>query len=403
MRRRDALALLAGAAVPWPLSARATSRAFLHATVDFAAQIFFVSARPPAFILGAVKDGETAIVAFGDRSSSQKEAPTGDTPFRIGSITKAFTGQTLASLAADGTVKLTDPLVKYLPEFASPLSPEQPIRLIDLATHSAGLPREVPREPGPPDNPFVHVTRDAYAAWVKANPLLFPPGTAISYSNFGFDVLAMALSAAANKPYPDLLAERVLTPLDLRGTGFNPVGEPMEGHGFEREPLPTILTGDVIVGAGGLYSSASDLLRWLQWHLDRLGGSPDRVIDHAAYLWRDGLTSVVGMDESGHMDAMGLGWVIMAPEGGRPLILQKAGGLQGVFSYVAFAPSRNIGVVAAINVFDVNAGLGHGANGQRTPRRPRAEIGPPSRAALSCRQAASVFQAALVLGVTSSV
>jgi len=86
-------------------------------------------------------------------------------------------------------------------------------------------------------------------------------------------------------------------------------------------------------------------------------GAAERLIDHAAYLWRDGLNTVFGMDESGHMDAMGLGWVIMAPEGDRPLILQKAGGLQGIFSYVAFAPARNIGVVAAINAFDVNAGL----------------------------------------------
>jgi D-alanyl-D-alanine-carboxypeptidase/D-alanyl-D-alanine-endopeptidase len=63
------------------------------------------------------------------------------------------------------------------------------------------------------------------------------------------------------------------------------------------------------------------------------------------------------MDESGRMDAMGLGWVIMAPEGDRPLILQKAGGLQGVFSYVAFAPARGTGVCAAINAFDLAAGL----------------------------------------------
>ena len=62
------------------------------------------------------------------------------------------------------------------------------------------------------------------------------------------------------------------------------------------------------------------------------------------------------MDESGHMDAMGLGWVVMRPEGDRPLILQKAGGLQGIFSYVAFAPMRNIGVMVAINAFDFNAG-----------------------------------------------
>ena len=63
------------------------------------------------------------------------------------------------------------------------------------------------------------------------------------------------------------------------------------------------------------------------------------------------------MDESGHMDAMGLAWVIMAPERDRPLILQKAGGLQGVFSYVAFAPARGIGVCAAINAFDPAAAL----------------------------------------------
>ena len=63
------------------------------------------------------------------------------------------------------------------------------------------------------------------------------------------------------------------------------------------------------------------------------------------------------MDELGHMDAMGLAWVIMAPEGDRPLILQKAGGLQGIFAYVAFAPTRNIGVMVAINTFDFNAGM----------------------------------------------
>ena len=50
----------------------------------------------------------------------------------------------------------------------------------------------------------------------------------------------------------------------------------------------------------------------------------------------------------------------MAPEGDRPLTLQKAGGLQGIFSYVAFTPSRNIGVMVAVNAFDFNAGLAIG-------------------------------------------
>ncbi len=123
--------------------------------------------------------------------------------------------------------------------------------------------------------------------------------------------------------------------------------------------MPVAPTGSVIVGSGGLYSTARDLLRWLGWHLDRFSaaGAAERLIDHAAYLWRDGLNAVFGMDESGPMEAMGLGWIVMRPEGDRPLILQKAGGLQGIFSYVAFAPMRDIGVVAAINAFDFNAGL----------------------------------------------
>ncbi len=363
MRRRDVLALLAGAALPWPRHARATQAA-LDEAVGFAGQILFLATKVPALVIGVVRNGQNSIHGFGRRAEGSEAEPDGGTLFRIGSVTKAFTGQVLASLGADGTVALADPLTKYVPDFIAPLSEGgRPIRLIDCATHSAGLPREVPHEPGPPDNPFVHITREAFVAWLKANPLLFTPGTAVSYSNFGFDLLAAALSAAARKPYPDLIAERVLAPLSLADTAFAPAGDRtarlMRGHDFDGKVLPVAATGDVIVGSGGLYSTPRDLLRWLQWHLDRLSnqGAIERPIDHAAYLWRDGLTSVYGMDESGHMDAMGLGWVIMAPEGDRPLIFQKAGGLQGIFSYVAFAPARNIGVMAAINAFDVNAGM----------------------------------------------
>jgi D-alanyl-D-alanine-carboxypeptidase/D-alanyl-D-alanine-endopeptidase len=55
------------------------------------------------------------------------------------------------------------------------------------------------------------------------------------------------------------------------------------------------------------------------------------------------------------MDALGLGWIIMMPRGDHPLILQKAGGLQGVFSYMAFTPSRGVGAFAAINQFSFGA------------------------------------------------
>ena len=52
------------------------------------------------------------------------------------------------------------------------------------------------------------------------------------------------------------------------------------------------------------------------------------------------------------MDAINLGWIVMQPQDDLHLILQKAGGLQGIFSYTAFAPTRGIGAFVAINKFD---------------------------------------------------
>ena len=104
--------------------------------------------------------------------------PDGASICRIGSVTKAFTGQVLASLAADKIIGLADPLTASVPDFAAPLSEAgRPIRLIDLANHSAGLPREAPHEPGPPADPFLNVTPAAFAEWLKRNPLLFTPSS----------------------------------------------------------------------------------------------------------------------------------------------------------------------------------------------------------------------------------
>ena len=379
MRRRDVLALLGGAALAWPGRGRA-AQAALEETVGFAGQKLFLETKPPALVIGAVRNGQGFVSGFGRRAERTLRPPDGDTMFRIGSVTKAFTGQVLASLAADGIVSLGDRLTKYAPEFEESLSEGgRPIRLVDLATHSAGLPREAPHAAAPPGDPFATITRQAFVAWLRSNPLLFTPGTSVLYSNFGFDLLAAALSAAARKPYPELLAERVLKPIGLADTTFAPArgdfGRLMRGHDFNGAAMPYGPTGSVIVGSGGLYASPRDLLRWLAWHLDRFADerAAERLLDHAAWLPRDGLQSVFGVDGEGRMDGMGLGWVIMAPEGDRPLILQKVGGLQGVISYVAFAPARGVGVMAAISAFDVAAAraLAQTANGLLAGLAPR--------------------------------
>jgi D-alanyl-D-alanine-carboxypeptidase/D-alanyl-D-alanine-endopeptidase len=359
-----AFGLVAATCVSLSTLTAAVADPLLEEVVEFTGDVLYLQHKVPGLVIGAIRNGEVAIHGIGQRAEGN-EAPNGDTVLRIGSVTKAFTGQILAQLTVDGTVSLTQTVGATAPDLGSGADPRvAKIRLIDIATQSAGLPRELPHEPGPPDNPFAPITREAFANWLTTEKLLYAPGTGVLYSNFAFDVLAIALSEAAKKPYPELLAEHITEPLGMTETTFELTEAQkerlMQGHGFDGKALPDVPTGEVIVGSGGLYSTPKDLLRWMEWHLDRLNtdGAETRMIDHAAYLVRDGLNPVSGMDESGHMDAMSLGWVVMMPEGNRPLILQKAGGLQGTFSYIAFAPARGIGALVAINKFDFTAAMG---------------------------------------------
>jgi D-alanyl-D-alanine-carboxypeptidase/D-alanyl-D-alanine-endopeptidase len=336
----------------------------LDEAVDFTGTMLFLDSKVPGLVIGAVRNGETTVAGFGKIRDGSDQAPDGKTLVRIGSITKAFTGAVLASMVADGTVRFTDPLQRRLGwDVKIPQKDGKEIRLIDLATHSSGLPREPERAPSPPDNPFATITKEAFIKNLQGDPLLFAPGTGALYSNLAFDLLAQGLANAAGKSYEDLLRERVLAPARLTSTVFNPDAEQkhrlMQGHDFDGKPLPEVPSVPMISGSGGLHSTADDMLRWLAWHLDRFAttDSEMRFLDHAAYLQRDGLNPVFGLDESGHMDAMGLGWVVMMPRGDRPLILQKAGGLQGAFSYTAFAPTRGVGVFIAINAFNLGAAL----------------------------------------------
>ncbi len=351
-------AIAAGCAAFLSMTVAAHADALLDEAVAFNGTILHLQTDAPGLVLGAVRGGETSIMGFGETRRGNGTAPDGDTVLRVGSITKVFAGHMLAHAVARGEADFTDPARPYLKgRLGDALAAHPPIRLIDLATHAAGLPREVPRADGPPEDPFATITHDAFADWLQTNPLQFAPGRSIAYSNFGFDILSAALSEAGGKPYPQLLAERITGPLDMTDTGFERTeamaDRLMTGHAPDGAPLPDIPSGGVITGSGGLRSTARDLLRWMVWHLDRGGpGAEARFLNHAIYVQRDGMEVVLSMDESGRMDAMGLGWVAMTPTAQRPFVLQKAGALQGQMSYIAFAPEHGTAVFVSMNQFD---------------------------------------------------
>jgi D-alanyl-D-alanine-carboxypeptidase/D-alanyl-D-alanine-endopeptidase len=368
LRRSFLLAAVAfGAAVP---PAFAADKQLEEATA-FTGTIIALGSNVPGLIFGAVRGGETALVGFGETRDGSGKEPDADSIFRIASVSKVFCGTVLSAMAIDGLLSITDPLQAYAGEGVTvPAKDGRTIRLVDLVTQSSGLPREVPRPDSPAEDPFASNTREVAFAELLNDPFLYAPGTAVAYSNWGYDLLGAALSTAGGSPYADQLRERFLDDLGMDGTVFNPPADAgdnlMEGHFFDGSPMPNVPTPAGIECAGGLHTTGADMLKWIAWNVADDGDEMRelRRVSQAAYLYRDGLASVVGIDDAGPMAAMTLGgWVVQMPDGNKPLILEKTGGLQGFFTYVAIAPTRGVGAFFVMNQFNAGA---FGAAVQRT-------------------------------------
>lgn len=343
-----------------PAVASAEDR-LLEEAVGFAGGIAFLGSGAPGLVIAAVRDGETAFAGFGEIRKGSGQTPDEHTLMRIASISKTFCGDLMGSMIADGTIGVTDPLAKHLgQDWTVPERGGRTLRLVDLVTQASGLPREVPNQTGgTTDNPFGGNTFElSRTELAKADPYLFPPGTGAFYSNWGYDLLGLALANAGGKSYGDLLAERVLAPRGLTDTRLNltegDAARTMQGHFFDGSPMPLVSSPETIGCAGGLYSSAADMMKVMAWHLGKdAAGDAERTIDHAGWLWRDGLSPVSGIDDAGPMGMMTLGWVGVLPDKDKPLMLNKTGGLQGQFSYVVMAPTRGVGVFVSINQFSI--------------------------------------------------
>ena len=180
----------------------------LAAASDLGGAVMFIDSGAPGMVLVIVRGDRSVVLGYGETEKGNRHTPDGKSLLRLNSITKVFTTEVLVSLAADGKLRLTDPLQRYAGDASVPTSGPRPITLLDLATHSAGLPREmagraIRREPARLADPRGSLEMAA------RRRLLWPPGTVASYSNVGFDFLADAIETAGGQSYPDLLRARV--------------------------------------------------------------------------------------------------------------------------------------------------------------------------------------------------
>ena len=297
-------------------------------------------------VLVVVRGDQAFFHGYGEAVPGSRTAPTRESVIRICSLTKIFTTDLLAKLVSDGTVRLDDTLKKYAPEAAIVPERDAPITLEDLATHTAGLEREVGTAPRHTPH-FTYPNYDTRWNWLASAQLKFTPGTQAYYSNVAFDLLSDALSAAARTPYATLLQKRTLAPLGMWESTFFPTPKQCEKlmTGAHDEG-PCTITEDT-EGSSGLYSTPSDMERFLKY----LVGAGDRVQQENArrvYILPSSLKGQYGLDHAGRPSGIGLGWMHLGGSEDLNHVIEKTGGGAGFTTYIAIHPASHTALFVAM-------------------------------------------------------
>ncbi|HXC95838.1 MAG TPA: D-alanyl-D-alanine-carboxypeptidase/endopeptidase AmpH [Edaphobacter sp.] len=346
------------------MSARAQTRAALPDMQSIGAlgSDLFLQSGTTGMVLVVVRDDQVFFQGYGETAPNSHQAPTQDSLLRLCSLTKIFTTDVLAKLVADKTVQFDDPLQRYAPENIHVPKRMLPITLLDTATHTSGLPRELGIAPR--DTP--HFTFPDYRTrwrWLQNQRLRSTPGTAALYSNVAFDFLSDALQSATHKQYAALLAERTLNPLKMQHTTFFPNADQCAHLLASAHDDGPCVTTEATAGSSGLYSTATDMTIWLKYLLGT-GISSQDASAQAVYLLPSKLVSQKGLDHAGEPTGIGLGWIHILPLDSPSQIVEKTGGGAGFQTYIAINHARHTALFLAATdgSFETHLNLFNAAN-----------------------------------------
>jgi CubicO group peptidase (beta-lactamase class C family) len=319
----------------------------------------------PGVAWGVIVDGQLAASGGNGARVVAGDLPvSAETIFRIASMTKSFTALAIVQLRDAGRLSLDDPASKYLPELrASPLpTTDSPVITIrQLLTHGAGLPE---------DNPWgdrqLAIANSTLDMWLrKGLPFSTPPATTFEYSNYGFALLGRIVTRVSGVPYHDYVDSRILQPLGMTSTFWDPAAVPPErmAHGYKRVGQSWVEERPLAHGAfasiGGLYTSVRDLSRFVAF---MLSAWPPRNERDPGPVRRSSLREMQLASRSWLMftrrppagplrsTVLSYGYGLMTVQDCRfPIVVMHSGGLPGFGSHMLWLPEHGVGVIVLAN------------------------------------------------------
>ncbi len=314
--------------------------------------------RFPGMAVGLVAGGELVWASgLGVRDLATQEPVTSKTVFRIGSITKAFTGVAILQLRDAGKLSLDDPAETYVPEMAQlryPTADSPRITIRHLVTHTAGIGMNTGVDYWRRAN-HVLTERELFAT-LRGFELIAVPGTRTKYSNIGVALAGLVVERVSGQRLRDYVRRNVLQPLGMTSTVWD----------REDVPAATLATGyrrldsgerrsefhwrmGAVEGMAGLYSHVEDMARFVAFELsawpprDGLDGGPlSRASVRESHMLAG--HALPGRDRRTY----GIAWRVRNdPDLGH--VVSHVGGTFQYAASVWMLPERDIGIILLCN------------------------------------------------------
>lgn len=315
----------------------------------------------PGIAVAIIKDGKPVVMkGYGVSSIMSKTPVNENTLFGIASNTKAFTTAALGLLVDEGKLKWDDKVSNHIPEFKlhNPYVTEE-FTIRDLLTHRSGLGL------GAGDLMFYPDSSDFTIKDVIYNLRFLKPVSSFrskyDYDNTLYIVAGEVITRVGGKSWDSFVEERILQPLGMsrtaasydRLTDKSNVADP---HAFVDGKVKVVSRHGASYSraSGSMYSSVSDLARWVQLHLDKgkYGPAPGKQLFSAAVFeerWTPQTILPVRSagDYNTHFAAYGLGFGLSDVRGLKQI--NHTGGTVGMLTQVTMIPELNLGIIVLTN------------------------------------------------------
>jgi CubicO group peptidase (beta-lactamase class C family) len=285
---------------------------------------------------------------FGYADVDKKNPATPDTLFPVSDLSRLINATAVMLAVQDGLVKLDEPIATYVPNFRVNSRyeehPEQKITLRHLLNCTAGIPNAA--SVGNILEPASAASFEDHVKSISGSWLAYPVGGGFLSSSASFDIAAYVAAAAADKPYNDYLHDRLFKLLGMvdATADYKTIASNLQraiGNMVGTSKLP-------VLGVGNIYSSARDIGRLLQLHINRGIVDGRRIVDEALI---DIIHAPVGIINAQAKVYSGQGVIVdkRHPERTETILWNNSWAAFGFMSFLHWYPEYGIGMVVFTN------------------------------------------------------